>query len=264
MGREERREERRRRFEEKIQRYKEHPGIYVYRGGHGHIWTGVFLLLIGVFALMRASGIDFPQWLFSWQMFLIALGVFTGLKHGFRGSAWFIMIVIGGVFLLRDFYPELEVRRYIWPVALILLGFYLIARPRRRPWKDEKKNGDANLPGENPDLSKDDFVTSTSIFGGMKKNILSKDFKGADIVNIFGGTELNLTQADITGKVPIEMTTIFGGTKLIIPPNWSVQSEAVTLFGGLEDKRPASPESTDKILLLRGTVIFGGIEIKSY
>jgi predicted membrane protein len=261
MDREQRREERRQRWEERRERYRDY-GMNN-RGGSGHIWTGIFILMVGVAALIRASDIDIPYWLFTWYTFLIALGIFTGIKHGFRGSAWFILIIIGTVFLLRDIYPELAIRRYIWPSALIFLGAYLILRPRRKPWCDEKKNG-STLIGDEETTSQEDYVSSTSIFGGTKKNILSKDFKGGDIVNIFGGTELNLTQADIAGRVPIEMTTIFGGTKLIVPPNWSVHSEAVTLFGGLEDKRPASPESTDKVLLLKGTVIFGGIEIKSY
>jgi predicted membrane protein len=236
----------------------------MYRGGHGHIWTGVFLLLIGIAALTRAAVPDLPHWLFSWETFMIALGLFIGLKHGFRGSAWFILILIGTIFLIRDLVPDLNVRHYVWPFFFIILGVYVIIRPRRHPWRDEKKNGNVTPPGSDANRSDEDFVTSTSIFGGAKKNILSKNFKGADIVNIFGGTELNLSQADIAGKVPIEMTTLFGGTKLIVPSNWSVQSEAVTIFGGLEDKRPASPESTDKVLLLKGTVIFGGIEIKSY
>ncbi|MBM3416907.1 MAG: hypothetical protein FJY20_10820 [Bacteroidetes bacterium] len=52
--------------------------------------------------------------------------------------------------------------------------------------------------------------------------MLSKDFKGGDIVNIFGGTEFNLSQADIKGRVTLEVTTIFGGTKLIVPSHWEV------------------------------------------
>ncbi len=138
---------------------------------------------------------------------------------------------------------------------------------------DEKKNLDASgnptEPIINPDAtdSKEDYVNATSVFGGTKKNILSKNFKGGEIVNIFGGTELNLSQADINGEAVIEMTTIFGGTKLIIPSNWTVKSDAAIIFGGIEDKRPVSPidESTHrKILRLKGTVIFGGIDIKSY
>jgi predicted membrane protein len=209
-------------------------------------------------------------------MFLIALGLFIGFKHGFRGPAWFILILVGSAFLLRDFYPELGIRQYIWPMVLIVVGAFIILRPRRKFWEqkyqfEKKTAGTQNSStifglGEEETWSKDDFVSSTSIFSGDKKNILSKDFKGGDIINIFGGTELNLTQADIQGKVSIEITTIFGGTKLIVPANWDVKSEAVTIFGGLEDKRPASPmsESKDKLLVLKGTVIFGGIEIKSY
>ena len=112
----------------------------------------------------------------------------------------------------------------------------------------------------------EDFVDSTAIFGGAKKNIISKNFKGGDLVNIFGGTDLDLTQADFTGTAVIELTTIFGGTKLIIPTNWAIQSDAVIIFGGLEDKRkmPSVAENPDKTLVLKGTVIFGGIDIKSY
>ena len=85
-------------------------------------------------------------------------------------------------------------------------------------------------------------------------------------MNVFGGTELNLTQADIQGSAVLELTTIFGGTKLIVPSNWSVKSEAVTIFGGIEDKRQIAQviEHPEKKLILKGTVIFGGIDIKSF
>jgi predicted membrane protein len=263
-NREQRREER-----------KERRQFYMTNSSrHSHIWTGLFILLVGVAALIKASVTDLPSWLFGWQTFLIALGIFIGFKHGFRGGAWFILILVGSAFLLRDIYPDLAIRRYIWPMILIVIGAFLIIRPRRKSWEqcawNEKKNtgspNSTSILGEEETWSKDDFVDSTSIFSGDKKNILSKDFKGGDIVNIFGGTELNLSQADIQGKVAIEITTIFGGTKLIVPSHWEVKSEAVTIFGGLEDKRSitAIPESGGKVLLLKGTVIFGGIEIKSF
>jgi Predicted membrane protein (DUF2154). len=244
------------------------------RSGHSHVWTGLFILLIGVAALVRVSNPDLPAYLFSWKTFLIALGLFIGLKHGFRGPAWFILILVGGAFLFTDIYPDISIRQYIWPIALITVGAFLIFRPRHRykcsPVGEEKKNpvtGIAEPEAVNTSFdSQEDFVDSTSFFGGAKKNIISKNFKGGDLVNIFGGTELDLTRADFTGTVELELTTIFGGTKLIVPPHWTVKSEAVTLFGGMEDKRNVQSlqDSPEKILLLRGTVIFGGIEIKSY
>ena len=70
---------------------------------YSHIWTGVFILLIGVAALVKASVTDLPDWVFSWQMFLIVLGFFIGLKHRFRGGAWFILMLVGGAFFIPKF-----------------------------------------------------------------------------------------------------------------------------------------------------------------
>lgn len=245
-----------------------------HRSKNSHIWTGAFILLIGVAALVKSTVTDLPDWVFSWETFLMALGVFIGIKHGFRGVAWLIMILVGGAFLFKELNPELSVGRYIWPVILIIIGAFIIFRPRRRCYPAEGRSektksgfqeGTSILDAEES-WSQDDFIDVTAIFGGAKKNMLSKDFKGGDIVNVFGGTELNLSQADIKGRVELEITTIFGGTKLIVPSNWEVKSEAVTIFGGLEDKRNIQPgnHNPEKILVLKGTVLFGGIDIKSY
>ena len=113
--------------------------------------------------------------------------------------------------------------------------------------------------------SLDSWLDTVTIFSSVKKNVFSKNFKGGDVVSIFGGAEINLTQADFNGSIAIEVVQIFGGTKLIIPPHWQIRSEMVAIFGGIEDKRP--PQLTydeDKVVVLHGTTVFGGIEIKSY
>jgi hypothetical protein len=114
--------------------------------------------------------------------------------------------------------------------------------------------------------SQDDIIDSTCIFSGTKKVILSKNFRGGDIVNVFGGSEIDLMQADINGTATLEVTAIFGGATLIVPSNWAIKSEAVTIFGGISDKRKfaALAEPATKTLVLKGTMIFGGMEIKSY
>lgn len=275
-----RREERRKRREEWMKQWEQRrQDSMLNHRGHGHVWTGLFIILIGVAALLKASLTDMPDWVFSWQTFLIALGFFVGFKHGFRGGTWLILILVGGAFLARDIYPELPIRRYFWPVMLIVVGAFLILRPRRKSFwmqnDDQKKTTvnnaveEATIVEESYQSQKDyleDFVDSTSVFGAAKKNIISKNFKGGDLVNIFGGTELDMTRADFNGTAEIEITTVFGGTKLIIPSHWTLKSEVVTVFGGLEDKRSlhSITENPDKVLLLKGTVILGGIEIKSF
>lgn len=255
---------------------------------HGHIWTGLLLLLIGGVALMRSYVPDFPNWVFTWQMLLITLGLFIGLRHRFHGIAWFVLMLVGGTFLANDYFLDGGLRKNLWPVILIVIGLFFIFRSRSGPSRhctgkkksDGKQGSDVNEGDDDntpfievstnmkTSTSNDDYIDTTSIFGGTKKIILTKDFKGGDIVNIFGGTELNLSQADINGTVVLEITTIFGGTKLIVPSNWSVRSsEAVTIFGGIEDKRQmpaATSELPEKTLVLKGTIIFGGIDIKSF
>lgn len=279
--REQRREERRQMREEMRERWRSRFGDqqhYMFRSysRNSGIWTGIFILLIGVAALVKATVTGLPDWFFSWQTFLIALGVFSGIKHGFRGSSWFILMLIGGAFLAPEIDPDLHIRRYIWPTVLIAIGAFLILRPRRRYWEDGWDNSQKKS-SVNPDIedakvvdessyTKEDFIHATSVFGGFKKIVISKNFKGGDLVNIFGGSELDLTRSDFSGMATIEMTNIFGGTKLIVPPDWVVKSDAVVILGGVDDKRHISgdPASAGKTLLLKGTVIFGGVDIRSY
>ncbi|MBS1656262.1 MAG: hypothetical protein JSU05_15525, partial [Bacteroidetes bacterium] len=200
------------------------------RSRHGQVWTGLLLLLIGGAALAK-SFFPLPEWLFSWQMILIVIGLFIGVRHRFCGAAWFILILIGSVFLVNDYFLYGDLHRHIWPVAIIALGLFFILRPRRQHrWDWDGGNGNDSSSGSGTNSggstqnsfgggtfnSSEDFIDATNIFGGTKKNVFSKDFKGGDVVNIFGGTELNLLQSDINGTVIMEITEIFGGTKLII------------------------------------------------
>lgn len=270
-------------FREKRRKWREewrktHPQSF---DGKGHIWTGVFIVLIGI-ALLLPLTADVRNWVISWPMLLIVMGLFIGLRHSFRGPAWLILILVGGTFLIEKIDPQIDFKEYLVPVILISIGLFFIFRPRRRGYcgPEEIKVADStgssatanpvleNTPAEKTSGEKNypqDYIDSTSIFGGIKKNVLSKNFKGGDIVNIFGGSEINLGQADINGRVELEVTQIFGGTKLVVPSNWEVKPEMTALFGGIEDKRDVGTTSNpDKVLVLRGTSIFAGIEIKSF
>ena len=113
----------------------------------------------------------------------------------------------------------------------------------------------------------DDYIRSSTTFGAIKKNIVSKDFKGGEVKAVFGGAELNFTQADIRDKAVLEITAVFGGVKLVVPSNWEIQSELNTFCGGIEDNRPMDNSlgtEGKKLLLLKGNATFGGIEINNY
>lgn len=241
----------------------------------GRIIGGILVVIAGSLFLAKELGADIPHWLFSWKTLLIALGIITGVKHNFRNAWWFFLVAIGGIFLLGDFYPTMSIKPFIWPVVIILVGIMMIFKPRRkfnnRHWKHGHhrydRYGRYDKCCAKEDTVNDDYVEFTTFMGSVKKNVLSKKFRGGEVVNVFGGTELDLSQADIESNATLDLDNIFGGTRLIIPANWEVHSESVSvIMGTIEDKRPIQPKNQEipKILTLKGTTVMGGIEIKSY
>ncbi len=244
----------------------------------GKVFVGMAFLILGSFLLLRSLDILFlPRWIFSWPVILIALGTFMGLQKGFRNPTPYMLIFIGFIFLTHRIFPEWNFNQFLWPVLLIGFGLWMIFarnlhscnRKNFGSWdkRVNKPDGDNSIQtGYNSTSSTgEDRIDSVSIFGGVKKNIISKNFQGGEIVNFFGGSEINLIQADFNGKIKLDVVQVFGGTKIIIPSNWTVQSEMTAIFAGIEDKRPPqTTASTDKILIIEGTSIFGGIDIRSF
>lgn len=243
----------------------------------GKIAGGLAIIVIGVIYLLKQLGYHIPAYLLSWPMILIVTGIVVLIKHKFRKFHGYLLIIIGKLFLFAAWYPNLINNKIIFPIVLIIVGLFLVfsnkkfGRNRRRQrfskenWKhihEAHKRGYAAY-----NYSEEDFIDSVSFFGGITKTVVSKNFKGADIVSFFGGTDVNLSQADFQNRIVVDITNIFGGTTLTIPNNWEVISEVASIFGSFEDKRPVHQRDIDeqsKILILRGTCMFGGIEVNSF
>lgn len=234
---------------------------------------GIFLLLAGFLLLAYKMGAPIPAWVFTWPVLLIAIGLLTGIKSRFHNPGSFILILIGSVFLADQSIPGIDLHQYIAPIILIGLGLLFLLRPRghscgrhrRARWERTHFAGyDAqNTP---PPGNNEEYLDIHAVMGGVKKNIQSKNFKGGEIVCFMGGAEVNFMQADIQQPIVLEINNVFGGTKLIIPGNWEVQTEISAVFGGVEDKRnfQNSIPDADKKIILKGSCVFGGIEINNY
>lgn len=233
------------------------------------------ILLVGVGAILLLHNMNFfffPHWLFTWPMILIIWGIYIAVRHGFRNNGWIIFIGLGGFFLIHESFPEIGTEPFFWPVALMALGLLFILRPRRSCRADQAddgykggftREGDTDTGSITDDGS--EYIRISSVFSGVSRKILSKNFQGGTINCVFGGTEVDLTQADINGRVVIKIEQVFGGVKLMVPPNWTVLSEIDGVFHGMDDKRrSATMVNPDKVLVLRGSNVFAGIEIRSY
>jgi Cell wall-active antibiotics response 4TMS YvqF len=237
-----------------------------------YILKGIFLLLVGGAIIAKQKGLPLPEWLFTWQAFLVVLGIYLAIKNNFRDRAWLVLILVGVIFSLND---PITFSLNGFALGLIVVGLVIIfTRGKGFPWSlsnrwrkkyaaRSQKYSDTYTANY---TSEEDYIDIVSVLGGTKKNILSKDFKGGEAISFFGGTELNLSQADINGRVLLDLTQVFGGTKLIVPPHWNIKSELVSVFGSVDDKRGIDNVIIDenKILVLKGTSIFGGIDIRSY
>jgi len=263
--------------------------------GFGKFTLGFCFIVAGVLLLLSKLGFYIPEWILSWPVLLIVLGFSFIIRSGRKKSPGFILLLVGLFFLPHEITGFYDLERFTTPAFFILLGVFLLFRKPSRfnrerwhqRWDQRWENGTGQFqrggqpsgPGESYSAGKTsseadplgssdeskEFLNDTAFLGRIKKNVFSKNFGGGDITAFFGGIELNLLNADITGTAVLDTTQLFGGITLLVPANWLVVTEVSAIFGGVEDKRDKSQVSDpQKKLVLKGTCIFGGLQIMSY
>jgi predicted membrane protein len=227
---------------------------------HGRVIIGLLLIILGALSVLYNYGfIDLSEYPLSWEYFFIVGGLLFLLLSSHK--------TLGVVFLsigLFNLVPEL------WPLVLVLIGALIIwGKDRRRSFRvhyHATKNEFVNETKTEP-IDGKDYVESVNIFGGGNKIIHTENFKGGSIVSIFGGSEINLTSCKLAeGENVIDVTAIFGGNTIIVPPDWKIEVDVLPIFGGYGDKRSKDPNKAfqeGRILKIKGFVLFGGGEVKT-
>lgn len=221
---------------------------------------GFVILAVGAGLLLSNLGIlnyEIRRYVLRWEVILIGMGLIFILSHESKVPG-IILLIIGGALYVRDFFNlDFNFWQVFWPAMLIIAGVLIIFRRKVDHSHWEKKS-----------LSDDDLIDEISIFGGAEKTVMSQSFKGGKILAIFGGSTFNLVRAKLAPeKNYIEVLIIFGGMKLIVPEDWNIKIEALSVFGGFTDKHRIQPYNGNKPeseLVIKGTVVFGGGEILSF
>ncbi len=68
------------------------------------------------------------------------------------------------------------------------------------------------------------------------------------------------------GTNVLNVTAIFGGSTIIVPRDWNVIMNVTPIFGGFSNKIRREPNlvvDQTRTLIIKGTAIFGGGEVKS-
>jgi hypothetical protein len=92
----------------------------------GRIMAGLFIIVIGSLLLAKKAGVVLPSWIFSFEALLIALGLFLGFRHSFKGLLWPIPILVGAFLLLDDFFPHFDITEFTWPLVIIAVGLFMV------------------------------------------------------------------------------------------------------------------------------------------
>jgi predicted membrane protein len=221
---------------------------------------GVVLVLAGLFLVIRNTGF-FPEFIdhviFSWPMLLVVIGLIMTLGASEK-TGGIIVMAVGGFFMIPRLFEEtFHMYDMFWPSIFIIIGVIFIVS-KKKGWRSVGTSG----------TSGDDYIDYVNVFSGGERQVVSENFKGGKISSVFGGIELDLTKAKLApGRNEIELACVFGGATIIVPDSWYVTLEVTPVLGGFSDSRKIAPgrsfDSTSQ-LVIKGAVVFGGGEIKSY
>ncbi|HNW97893.1 MAG TPA: DUF5668 domain-containing protein [Bacteroidales bacterium] len=226
------------------------------------IITAILFIVAGSLLLAFNTGVlphEYKHIFFSWEMFLIAIGVVNLFAPESRMTG-IILILIGGFFILPDLFSfPFEYTHTFWPALIIIIGIMMLVK---RVWHHP-----FNHHSYSETKVSDGYIDETNVFGGNKMRLSPVEFKGGKITNIFGGSDIDLTQTTLPeGEHVLEITCIFGGTAIRVPSDWNVQSQMTSILGGVGDKRfmtKNANEFSKSKLIIKGVAIFGGCEIKN-
>ncbi|MDO4789856.1 MAG: LiaF-related protein [Porphyromonas sp.] len=249
--------------------------------GSRYTMASIALLVIGIALLFLLSNmgmldVQIRSMIFSWQMLLIAVGLF----HLFRSFdvGGFLISGFGFAFLfvkISKKYPEasicLESFSIYWPIGVMILGALLFLYALPFIQNNRKKNlnnfhtRDYIKEFNGNGITDEGKIDCRYFFSGGEYVVLDPVFRGGRIDVLFGGVDLDLRQTSLpVGDTELVVTASFGGVEILLPSDWNIEIKSVSAFGGVSNKRPKIfNQQTDRKLIINvKSAVFGGVEIK--
>ncbi len=206
--------------------------------------VGIIVILLGLVLLLDNMNIlDARDYFRFWPFLLIVLGglkIFQPQQPSSR--VWgVILILAGGLFLLRTFDVYYIRFRDFWPLLLILAGGAMLwGSVLRRRVRSDGATDDVILNG-------------SAILGGFTRSVTTQDFRGGDLTAIMGGCEIDLRKAAIRGdEAVLNVFAFWGGMELQVPENWTVVTRPCRSWGGSPTRRGPPPGRGPRGWSLRG------------
>lgn len=218
-----------------------------------YFWGTLFILL-GVLFFADQFIVGLNAWSLIgklWPLIFVFIGVsalYSKPRNIVAGTGF---ITFGIIALLA---LSLDVSFWkLWPIFLVFIGVSII-------FKRSDYAGSEHLSKESNAFNE---VVSSAVFWGNEIRNDSKEFKGANLTALFGGIKLDLRDAVVAKEgAIIEVTSTFAGIEIDVPRDAEVIVEGTGILGGFENKSRQPAEKKGGKLLIRGSAIFGGVEVR--
>ena len=225
----------------------------------GNMIAGIILIAIGGIWLVNSSGIASIDLFFDgWWALLWTIPCLIGLFTEKEKLGNLIGVVAGILVILgcQNIIDFKFILKLILPVAVILLGILII-------FKDvfNKKTKSEIKRLNQGDRSKKE--TNCAIFSSREISYENRVFEGINTEVVFGGIELDLSNAVINQDCVINADAIFGGIDIKVPDYVNIKTSATSIFGGLSDKRTVRPKDCEHTIYINATCLLGGIDLLS-
>ena len=218
--------------------------------------VGIGLVLLGcLLALEELTYFNFGgiRVMRFWPIIIIALGAVRLFESGFRSIGGWIITAVGALLLTHNVTGR-SMGDLIGPFILVAVGIFIVLNALKRHRK---------VP---PELQKSgDFARGVAILSAYNYKPNGGQFNGGEATAIFGALALDLRQATMKHDTArIDVFVLFGGGEIRVPESWDVSVQVSAILGGVDNKTVDSPVADSKRpkLLITGTVLFGGVEVK--
>ena len=235
------------------------PGGGPFRRRYGsttpRLVIGVVLVTLGTLWTLDNLGlVDADAYLRWWPVLLLAYGLAKLTGAGVRRSPVAgVVFMTAGAWTLLHLLGVLQHSVWaIWPVFLIAAGVLVVSRSLRGPQVPADPDEDSPMP------------RLFAFMAGVRRRTSTDRLRGAEITAVMGGVELDLRASrPAQREVIVDVFTMWGGINLIVPEDWSVSCEAPVMMGAIVDERGSTAATPAAVLVIRGLILMGGLEILS-
>jgi len=219
----------------------------------GRMVWGLMVLTLGVlWTLDNLGQIDASMVLQWWPIVplgwgLLLLSGMNGRKSPRAGWIWTAIGVYGllGPLGIGDGHV-LD----LWPLILVFIGWSLFYRA----WKGAPASSTVSGPR----------IDASAFLAGSQRKVVTDSFTAIDINAVIAATTLDLRTAKLQeGRGEVDVYAMWGGIDLLVPKEWKVVSEVTPILGVFQDSTEVPTDPNAPTLLVRGSVVMGGIDVRN-